>query len=81
MKVLFLYPNLRGMNMLPPSIAMLSTLLKQHGVQVGDHRLQLVDPRPVTASLLGAEEQHTQPDEGHAPDAAGDEVRHLLGDE
>jgi len=34
MKVLFLYPNLRGMNMLPPSIAMLSALLKQHGVEV-----------------------------------------------
>jgi radical SAM superfamily enzyme YgiQ (UPF0313 family) len=34
MRVLFLYPNLRGMNMLPPSIAMFSTLLKQHGVQV-----------------------------------------------
>lgn len=34
MKVLFLYPNLRGMNMLPPSIAMLSTLLKREGIEV-----------------------------------------------
>jgi radical SAM superfamily enzyme YgiQ (UPF0313 family) len=34
MKVLFLYPNLRGMNMLPPSVAMLSALLKQHSIQV-----------------------------------------------
>ena len=34
MKVLFLYPNLRGMNMLPPSVAMLSSLLKQHGHSV-----------------------------------------------
>ncbi len=31
MKILFLYPNLRGMNMLPPSIAILSSLLKQRG--------------------------------------------------
>ncbi len=33
MKVLFLYPNLRGMNMLPPAIAILSALLKRHGVE------------------------------------------------
>ena len=32
MKVLFLYPNLRGMNMLPPSIAILSALLKRKGI-------------------------------------------------
>jgi len=31
MKVLFLYPNIRGMNMLPPSIAIFSALLKQEG--------------------------------------------------
>ncbi len=34
MKVLFLYPNLRGMNMLPPAVAILSALLKQRGVEV-----------------------------------------------
>src|SRR3989338_1580121 len=34
MKVLFVYPNLRGMNMLPPAIAILSALLKRHGHQV-----------------------------------------------
>jgi len=37
-KVLFLYPNLHGMNMLPPSIALLATLLKQRG-----HRVELFD--------------------------------------
>lgn len=34
MRVLFLYPNMHGMNMLPPAIALLSTLLKQRGHQV-----------------------------------------------
>lgn len=34
MKVLFLYPNLRGMNMLPPAVAILSRLLKDRGITV-----------------------------------------------
>jgi len=34
MKVLFLYPNLRGMYMVPPAIAILSAILKQNGVEV-----------------------------------------------
>ncbi len=34
MKILFLYPNLHGMNMLPPAIALLATLLKQRGHDV-----------------------------------------------
>ncbi len=38
MKVLFLYPNLRGMNMLPPAVAILSALLKRQG-----HQVQLFD--------------------------------------
>lgn len=38
MRVLFLYPNIRGMNMLPPSIAIFSALLKQEG-----HDCQLFD--------------------------------------
>lgn len=38
MKVLFLYPNLHGMNMLPPAIALLATLLKQRG-----HAVDLFD--------------------------------------
>lgn len=38
MKVLFLYPNLHGMNMLPPSIALLYTLLKREG-----HQAELFD--------------------------------------
>jgi len=38
MRVLFLYPNIRGMNMMPPSIAIFSALLKQDG-----HDCQLFD--------------------------------------
>lgn len=34
-KVLFIYPNLRGMNMLPPAIALFSRILKDNGFQVG----------------------------------------------
>ena len=33
-RVLFLYPNTFGMNMLPPAIALFSAILKQHGHQV-----------------------------------------------
>ncbi len=38
MKVLFIYPNTYGMNMLPPAIAMFSAILKKqgHGVQIFD---------------------------------------------
>lgn len=38
MKILFLYPNLRGMNMLPPAVAILSRLLKDenHDVDLFD---------------------------------------------
>lgn len=32
--VLFLYPNLRGMNMLPPAIALFARILKDHGFNV-----------------------------------------------
>ncbi len=31
MKVLFLYPNIQGMNMFPPAIAVFTSLLKSHG--------------------------------------------------
>jgi len=34
MKVLLVYPNLRGMNMLPPAIALFSAILKQDGHEV-----------------------------------------------
>jgi radical SAM superfamily enzyme YgiQ (UPF0313 family) len=34
LKVMFIYPNSRGMNMLPPSVGILSALLKQSGFQV-----------------------------------------------
>ena len=33
-RVLFIYPNTYGMNMLPPAIALFSSLLKEHGHQV-----------------------------------------------
>ena len=33
-KVLFIYPNSFGMNMLPPSIALFSAILKQHNHEV-----------------------------------------------
>ncbi|SVE23749.1 uncharacterized protein METZ01_LOCUS476603, partial [marine metagenome] len=33
-KVLFVYPNTYGMNMLPPAIALFSALLKERGHQV-----------------------------------------------
>ena len=34
MKILLVYPNMRGMNMLPPAIGLFSALLKQRGHQV-----------------------------------------------
>lgn len=34
MKILFLYPNIRGMYMLPPSIALLSAILKREGFEI-----------------------------------------------
>ncbi len=37
-KVLFIYPNTYGMNMLPPAIAMFSAILKKHG-----HDVQIFD--------------------------------------
>ncbi len=37
-KVLFIYPNTYGMNMLPPAIAMFSSILKKHG-----HEIQIFD--------------------------------------
>ncbi len=33
-KVMFIYPNLKGMNMLPPGVALLSSVLKQNGIEV-----------------------------------------------
>ena len=38
MKVLLLYPNIHGMNMLPPAIGLFSSLLKFHG-----HKVELFD--------------------------------------
>ena len=37
-KVLFIYPNTFGMNMLPPAIATFSAILKQEG-----HKVQVFD--------------------------------------
>ena len=33
-RVLFIYPNTFGMNMLPPAIALFSAILKRHGHQI-----------------------------------------------
>ena len=38
MKVLFVYPNHKGMNMLPPAIGLLSSCLKNNG-----HNVDLFD--------------------------------------
>ena len=38
MKILFIYPNTYGMNMLPPAIAMFSAILKKH-----KHEVQIFD--------------------------------------
>ena len=38
MKVLFIYPNHKGMNMLPPGVALLSACLKREG-----HKVELFD--------------------------------------
>lgn len=38
MKILLVYPNIRGMNMLPPAVALFSSILKQHG-----HKISLFD--------------------------------------
>ena len=35
MRILLVYPNLYGMNMLPPAIGILTSVLKQHGHSVG----------------------------------------------
>ena len=37
-KILFIYPNTFGMNMLPPAIAMFSAILKKEG-----HKVQVFD--------------------------------------
>ena len=37
-KVLFIYPNTYGMNMIPPGIALFSALLKKHG-----HKIEIFD--------------------------------------
>ena len=38
MRVLLVYPNIRGMNMLPPAIALFSSILKEEG-----HTVSLFD--------------------------------------
>ena len=38
LRVMMIYPNLKGMNMLPPGVALLSAVLKQNG-----HSVRLFD--------------------------------------
>ena len=44
-KILFIYPNTYGMNMLPPAIAMFSAILKKerHQVQIFDTTYYSID--------------------------------------
>ena len=50
LKVMLIYPNFRGMNMLPPGVALLSSVLKNNGFKIysggTDTHLMLVDLRP-----------------------------------
>ena len=47
MKVLFIYPNHKGMNMLPPAIGLLSACLKREG-----HTVQLFDTTHYNSVIL-----------------------------
>jgi radical SAM superfamily enzyme YgiQ (UPF0313 family) len=53
MKILLLYPNLHGMNMLPPSIGLFSTILKTQG-----HQVELFD----STSWIIPDEEHFNSD-------------------
>ena len=52
MNVLFLYPNLQGMNMLPPAIGLFVSLLRMNGhkVDLFDSTNHIIPARPLTAT-------------------------------
>jgi anaerobic magnesium-protoporphyrin IX monomethyl ester cyclase len=58
MKVLFLYPNHKGMTMLPPGVALLSACLKNNG-----HQVRLFDTTSYNSVTLGGVEDTIDADE------------------
>jgi|TARA_Y100000294_G_scaffold177769_1_gene204715 radical SAM superfamily enzyme YgiQ (UPF0313 family) len=57
MKILFIYPNHKGMNMLPPAIGLLSACLKRDG-----HKVQLFDTTHYNSVKIGKEVDETDSD-------------------
>ena len=57
MKVLFIYPNHKGMNMLPPAIGLLSACLKRDG-----HKVQLFDTTHYNSVKIGKAVDDTDSD-------------------
>ncbi|SVE15344.1 uncharacterized protein METZ01_LOCUS468198, partial [marine metagenome] len=57
MKVLFLYPNHKGMNMLPPAVGLLSACLKRDG-----HTVQLFDTTHYNSVEIDGEVDDTDSD-------------------
>ena len=57
MKVLFIYPNHKGMNMLPPAIGLLSACLKRDG-----HIVQLFDTTHYNSVKIGKTVDDTDSD-------------------
>jgi anaerobic magnesium-protoporphyrin IX monomethyl ester cyclase len=55
LKVLFIYPNYFGMNMLPPAISLLSAVLKQEG-----HRVELFDTTYYHEDAFGSDSDGTK---------------------
>ncbi|SVD43880.1 uncharacterized protein METZ01_LOCUS396734, partial [marine metagenome] len=58
MKVLFVYPNHKGMNMLPPAVGLLSACLKREG-----HVVSLFDTTHYNSVKIDGEEDYTDSDE------------------
>ena len=58
MKVMFIYPNHKGMNMLPPAVGLLSACLKREG-----HDISLFDTTHYNSVSIDGEEDQTDSDE------------------
>ena len=57
MKILFLYPNHKGMNMLPPAIGLLSSCLKMHS-----HKVDIFDTTNYESVEIGGKIDITDSD-------------------
>ena len=55
LRVLFIYPNYFGMNMLPPAIALLSAVVKEEG-----HSVQLFDTTYYHEDAFGSDSDGTK---------------------